>query len=167
MGYGVEKLRKEHDTDDFDCGVEDQNDYLQKYAWQNQQLRYGVTYVAVDETSGDVAGFYTLAAGKVEFETLPEEFRREGMPRYPAPTVLLGQLGVDRSAQGQGLGEALLVHALEKSGEIAEEVGAVAVEVHANDEDARDFYERYGFVRMQDSPTHLFMSMDVVRRLVR
>jgi ribosomal protein S18 acetylase RimI-like enzyme len=117
-----------------------------------------------EESSGDVAGFYSLAAGHVEFENLPEDFRgTEGLPRYPAPTVLLGQLGVDCSAQGRGLGKALLAHAMEKAVQVSEVVGAVAIEVHAATEQAREFYRRYGFVQMQDSPDHLFLSMEVGR----
>lgn len=166
MSFSVEKLRKGHKVGEFDCGVEDQNRYLREFAWQNMQLGYGVTYVALDESSGDIAGFYSLAAGHVEFENLPEDFRdTEGLPRYPAPTILLGQLGVDRSAQGEGLGKALLAHAIEKGVQVSEVVGAVAIEVHAGSEEAQSFYERYGFVQMQDSPDHLFLSMEVGRTL--
>ena len=172
MSFRIEKLRKEREVVNFDCGASDQNRYLRELAWQNMQLGYGVTYVAVEESpgeesSGDVAGFYSLAAGHVEFENLPEDFRgTEGLPRYPAPTVLLGQLGVDRSAQGRGLGKALLAHAIEKAVQVSEVVGAVAIEVHAATEQAREFYRRYGFVQMQDSPDHLFLSMEVGRSLI-
>ena len=166
MSHDLEKLRKGHKVDDFDCGVSNQNDYLKKYAWQNQQLQYGVTYVAVDEDKGRVDGFYTLAAGNVNFKNLPESFRREGIPKYPAPTVLLAQFGVNKPAQGKGLGKSLLVRALEAALEVSEDIGAVAVEVRAIDEEARAFYEKFGFTQMQDSPDHLFMSMEVVRSLV-
>ena len=172
MSFRIEKLQKEREVVNFDCGASDQNRYLRELAWQNMQLGYGVTYVAVEEvaveeSSGDVAGFYSLAAGHVEFENLPEDFRgTEGLPRYPAPTVLLGQLGVDLSAQGKGLGKALLAHAVEKAVQVSEVVGAVAIEVHAATEQAREFYRRYGFVQMQDSPDHLFLSMEVGRSLI-
>ena len=172
MSFRIEKLRKEREVGKFDCGASDQNRHLRELAWQNMQLGYGVTYVAVEdvaveESSGEVAGFYSLAAGHVEFENLPEDFRgTEGLPRYPAPTVLLGQLGVDCSAQGRGLGKALLAHAIEKAVQVSEVVGAVAIEVHAATEQAREFYRRYGFVQMQDSPDHLFLSMKVGRSLI-
>ena len=167
MSFRIEKLQKEREVGNFDCGASDQNRYLRELAWQNMQLGYEVTYVAVEESSGDVAGFYSLAAGHVEFENLPEDFRgTEGLPRYPAPTVLLGQLGVDLSAQGKGLGKALLAHAIEKAVQVSEVVGAVAIEVHAATEQAREFYRRYGFVQMQDSPDHLFLSMEVGRSLI-
>lgn len=175
MSFRIEKLQKEHEVRTFDCGASDQNRYLQEFAWQNMQLGYGVTYVALrdvssEESSGDVAsevaGFYSLAAGHVEFENLPEDIQStEGLPRYPAPTVLLGQLGVDLSAQGEGLGKALLAHAIEKAVQASEVVGAVAIEVHAATEQAREFYRQYGFVQMQDSPDHLFLSMEVGRAL--
>lgn len=67
--------------------------------------------------------------------------------------------------QGEGLGKALLVHAIENGVRVSEVVGAVAMEVHAGSENARRFYERYGFVQMQDSPDHLFLSMEVGRAL--
>ena len=182
MSFRIEKLRKEREVGKFDCGASDQNRYLRGLAWQNMQLGYGVTYVALEDMSSEgssgndaseVSGLYSLAAGRVEFENLPEDFRgTEGLPRYPAPTVLVGQLGVDLSAQGRGLGKALLAHAIklahaiEKAVQVSEVVGAVAIEVHAATEQAREFYRRYGFVQMQDSPDHLFLSMEVGRSLI-
>lgn len=167
MSYTVEKLDKHHKTGEFNCGVEDQNKYLREFAWQNMQLGYGVTYVATSAPSGEIAGFYALAAGKVEFENLPVDFKSiEGLPRYPAPTILLAQLGVDESEQCQGLGKALVGHAVEKAVELSEDVGAVALEVEAASEEARRFYEQFGFVQMKDSPDHLFMSMEVGKTLV-
>jgi hypothetical protein len=77
MSFRIEKLRKEREVGKFDCGASDQNRYLRELAWQNMQLGYGVTYVAVEESSGeessgDVAGFYSLAAGHVEFENMQD-----------------------------------------------------------------------------------------------
>jgi len=34
---GVEKLRRDHAVENFDCGREELNRYLVRYAWQNQQ----------------------------------------------------------------------------------------------------------------------------------
>jgi ribosomal protein S18 acetylase RimI-like enzyme len=167
MGYDVEKLSKRHDVSRFDCGEEDQNKYLREFAWQNMQLGYGVTYVATRESSNEVAGFYALAAGNVKFKNLPSRFKDvEGLPRYPAPTILLGQLGVNNPDQRQGLGKALLGHAVEKGVELSQDVGAVALEVHAASKKAREFYEEFGFVQMQDTPDHLFLSMEEGQTLV-
>ena len=167
MSYRVEPLSKEHDVEGFNCGVDAQTNYLRKYAWQNQLLGYGRTFLAIEKGSGRVCGYYTLAMGRVEFASLPEGFQgKEGLPRYPAPTALIAQLGVDKRSQGEGLGEALLFSAIKRSVAAAKEIGAVAIEVHAGSNDARSFYERYGFVHMQDASNHLFLSMGVASMLV-
>lgn len=167
MSYRVEALARDHDIDDFDCGVDAQTDYLRKYAWQNQLIGYGQTFLAVDNASDVVCGYYTLAMGRVEFQTLPDNFRSNpGLPKYPAPTALIAQLGVDTRFQGEGLGEALLFDAIQRAVSVAEEIAAVAIEVDAGWKRARSFYERYGFVQMQDSPDHLFLSMRIASTLV-
>jgi len=35
-GQRLEKLRRDHAVDAFDCGREELNQYLLRYAWQNQ-----------------------------------------------------------------------------------------------------------------------------------
>lgn len=57
--YNASKpLHKGHDRSSFDCGVEPLNDYLKRYALQNQKRDAARTYVV---TSGEqVVGYYTL-----------------------------------------------------------------------------------------------------------
>jgi ribosomal protein S18 acetylase RimI-like enzyme len=78
----------------------------------------------------------------------------------------LARLAVDRSAQGQGLGEALLLDALARCLEISEELGSFAIEVDAIDESAKAFYRKYGFVALQDSDLHLFLPFGTVRAVL-
>lgn len=44
-------------------------------------------------------------------------------------------------------------------------IGKLAVEVEAIDESAKQFYERYGFLALADDPRHLFLPMNVIRKL--
>ncbi len=63
-------LSKEHDRDSFECGVSALNDFLRKYAWQNQRKTSSRTYVA---TRGErIVGYYTLSFGAVSHEEAPE-----------------------------------------------------------------------------------------------
>lgn len=48
---------------------------------------------------------------------------------------------------------------------IADQVGVRAVEVDAIDDKARAFYTKYGFVQLADDPDHLFLPMQVIRKL--
>lgn len=53
-------------------------------------------------------GYFTLASSAIAFENLPPD-ESQKLPKHPVPTILLGRLAVDRTQQGQGLGETLLM----------------------------------------------------------
>lgn len=116
------------------------------------------TFVAVAPPSRRVAGYYSLAASAVRFEHLPDPARRR-LPRYPVPSVLLARLAVDATAQGQGLGAALLVDAGRRVRTAAEQVGVRVLEVHALDEEAAAFYRRHGALPLLDDPAHLVFDL--------
>jgi len=108
-----------------------------------------------------VAGFYTLSAHLVNLPELPIEFAKK-LPRYPfVPATLLGRLAISSAFQGQGLGEFLLMHALESSRRVA----AAMVVVDAKDEAARNFYLRYGFVPLESQPNRLLYPMKTIQKL--
>lgn len=79
--------------------------------------------------------------------------------------VLLGRLAVDRSVRGQGLGQHLLIDALRRVAHISEHIGVRAVEVESIDDHARQFYLKFGFVPLLDDQQHLFLPMQVIRKL--
>jgi hypothetical protein len=43
----VEKLRRDHAVEDFDCGRPELNQYLIRYAWQNQMAGASLTDVGL------------------------------------------------------------------------------------------------------------------------
>jgi GNAT superfamily N-acetyltransferase len=57
---------------------------------------------------------------------------------------VLGRLAVDRRFQRRGLGEGLLRDAIMRTLQAAEIAGIRAILVHAKDEHARRWYERFG-----------------------
>lgn len=159
----VEKLRADHRLESFDCGRDELNRYLVRYAWQNQQAGAAQTYVGlVDDTP---VGYYTLAVGHVLREEAPERLRK-GLARHPVPIMLLARLAIDRRWQGQGIGKALLKDAMLRTLQAADIAGIRALAVHAKDEAARTFYERFDFVPSPTDPMHLFALLKDVRRIV-
>ncbi len=98
---------------------------------------------------------------QVNFENLPADLAK-GIPRYPAPAMRIGRLAVDRSAQGAGLGGGLLRHALYRAVELSREVGTCIILVDAIDENAKRFYEKYGFVSLIDLPLSLVLPMETI-----
>lgn len=90
-------------------------------------------------------------------------------PRYPlAPVILLGRLAIDRTYQGQGLGEMLLFNALRRAHDIGtEQIAATAVVVDALNDRARAFYEQHKFQRFPDDAYRLILPMQTIGRLVQ
>ena len=158
----IEPLATHHDRAGFDCGAASLNDYLKRYARQNAAKDLGVTYVAVAAPgAASVAGYYTLIGSSLARAAVPEP----GLPNYPVPAALLGRLAVDQAQQGRGLGRLLLLDALRRAQQMSEGIGLFAVEVVALDEAARAFYEKYGFLSLQDDAFHLYLSMKTIRRM--
>lgn len=159
----VEKLRRDHSVETFDCGREELNRYLLRYAWQNQQAGAAQTYLGLVDTS--IVGYHTLAVGQVAMEDAPERLTK-GLAKHPVPIMLLARLATDRRWQGQGVGKALLRDAMLRTLQAAEIAGIRALAVHAKDEAARRFYERFDFVPSPSDALHLFVPLKDVRRMI-
>ena len=57
-----ETISKKHNRKDFDCGQDDLNNFLAKYARQAHESGASKTYVAVDAGDGKtIFGLYTLS----------------------------------------------------------------------------------------------------------
>ena len=160
----IEPVSKQHDRASFNCGDHTLNDYLQRYARQNDQKNIARCFVAVDKTN-TVFGFYTLSSSKIGFAELPKKFSRQ-LPRYPVPAALIGELATDLSVQGKGLGARLLIDALQRIVRAAGEIGIKVLLVDALSGDARAFYEKFGFIPFPDQKMTLFIPMETIRQLV-
>jgi GNAT superfamily N-acetyltransferase len=157
----IEKLQRRHHVDEFDCGNDALNRFLQRYAFQNQQAGASQTYLALagDET---VVSYYTLVVGQVEYAAGHERLTR-GLARHPVPIMLLARLAVATSWQGKGLGAGLLKDAMQRTLQAAEIAGIRAFTVHAKDDNARAFYEHFGFSPLHSDPYHLFPLLKDIR----
>jgi GNAT superfamily N-acetyltransferase len=160
----IRPLEKSHDKASFDCGSPALDRWLRELAGQYQRRDLARTYVAVRPGDTKVFGFYAVSNHQVSYEALPAD-QAKGLPTVDIPVVLLGRLAVDRSVQGQGLGELLLIDALCRANHVADHIGVRAIEVHAIDDAARAFYRKYGFTALRDDPHHLFLPIHVVRQL--
>jgi GNAT superfamily N-acetyltransferase len=159
----IKTLSRDHSLEGFDCGREDLNRYLIRYALQNQQAAAAQTYLGLVDQS--VVGYYTLAAGQVHVEDAPERLAK-GLAKHPIPIMLLARLAVDRRWQGQGVAKALLRDAMLRTLQAADIVGIRALAVHAKDDEVRRFYERFDFVPSPTDSLHLFVLLKDVRRML-
>lgn len=162
----IEPFDKSHDRSAFTCGKPALDDFLRTRVSQYEKRRLGKTFVAVSEGEKRVRGYYTLAAGAVAFEHLPTVASTK-LPKHPIPVILLARLAVDQSAQGKGLGEKMLLDALQRSLDLSDNLGAHAVEVDALDDSAITFYGKYGFSPLLDNPRHLYLPLATIGKVLK
>lgn len=156
----VEKLSKAHDLSAFDCGKKSLDTWLKRWALTNQQSDSAQAYVV--HRNGVVVGYYTLTAGSVRPEEAPARVSK-GLPRHPIGIVLLARLAIDKREHGKGLGSALLKDALLRVMSAADAIGARALLVHALDDEARAFYEKFDFERSPVNEYHLMLLVKDLR----
>jgi len=164
MRSETELLTATHEVASFSCGKQALDDFLKRFALANQANGSVRTYVA--QQNGRVVGYYSLAAGSVAYERASERITK-GLARHEVPVILMARFAVDRSVQGQGWGRRLFFDALLRSLNATEAIGARAFVVHAKDEEARAFYQKFNMVPAPDNPFHLFLLFKDVRATLR
>lgn len=153
-GLRIEKLRRDHRVDGFDCGEEALNRFLDRFAFQAQQAGAAQTYLALD--GDEVVGFYSLAVGSVAHRDAPERLAK-GLARHPIPVMLLARLAIGKDHQGKGLGAGLLRDAELRTLQAGDIAGIRALTTYAKDDAARRFYEHLEFMASPTDPLHLFI----------
>ncbi|WP_372773625.1 GNAT family N-acetyltransferase [Pantoea sp. WEP] len=147
-------LTEGHDLEPFDSGNVVLDDWLRRRALKNQHLNASRTFVICLEGTMRVVGYYSIATGSVSHVDLSRSLR-QNMPD-PVPVVLLGRLAVDVTTQGNKFGKWLLNDAVIRVSNLADQVGIKAIMVHAIDEQAKAFYDYFGFVQSPVAANTLF-----------
>ena len=149
-----------HRVNDFACGEPSLDEWLKRRALNNQQSGASRTFVVVDGAD-QVLGYYALAAGAVAHQLATGAVRRN-MPD-PVPVLVLGRLAVDSRAQGIQLGAGMLQDAVNRAISVSQNTGVRALLVQALNEQARGFYQHYGFVPSPHNPMTLMLCLHTLR----
>ena len=167
-GIEIRCLAPSDDRSQFQSGDPDLDRFFRRFAGQNQFRHHiGVTYLALAD--GAILGYLTVTPSQVEIDDLPET-RAKRLPHYPLPVLRLARLAVDRSAQGHGIGKALLRFALRLAWRMSAEFGCVGVVVDAKS-GAINFYRNLGFEQItalegvlleKPEPTPMFLPLSAI-----
>ena len=161
-----------HDRAAFDCGIDRLNNYLRFTARKQQKDDMTRVYVVVAEGSAHILGYHAINLGMMN----ADEMRRpRGAPEHgEIPVLFLGQVAVDKTAQGGGLGGILMHHVFEKACAVSDMAGcyAILLDVIADGgEDAlarrKAWYQSFGFMAFPSNPARMFLPMRQVRASVR
>lgn len=167
--YGrVEPIAPNHSTESFDCGSDEQTNWLRQHALQAHQSDTAKVYVVCLDSAPKVVGYYALSAGSIEHADAPPRLVK-GAGRYPIPVVILTRLGVDVTEQGHGLGLELVRDALFQVAAIADRIGVRALLIHAETAEVVDFYRAIdpAFEPSPTDPLHVVLLIKDLRRAIR
>ena len=162
----VEPIGKQHNRAEFSSGNETLDHYLRQQATQDARRKVAAPFILTRESDRrTIVGYYTLSASGIYLEDLPDEIVKK-LPAYPmVPVTLLGRLAVDQRYRGQGVGEFLLIDALQRAFKQSSQIAAMAVVVDAIDEKAAGFYRHFEFIDFPDKPGKLFLPMKTIDAL--
>lgn len=138
-----------HDRDSFDSGEPALNQFLKQAAARHMEAGISKTLVLptrekLANGKQAICSFYTVTAGTISRETLPQVLAKR-LPQYPVPVFLLAQLAVAHEYQSMGLGKITLIKALEYLWKVHASMPAYAVIVDCLNQSAEAFYLKYGF----------------------
>jgi ribosomal protein S18 acetylase RimI-like enzyme len=161
--FTIEALVSTHQRTGFDSGVAALDQYLTQQAGQDAKRHVAAPFVMREPPANEVLGYYTLSASAIDVRDLPLAIAKK-MPRYASlPVVLMGRLALASKLAGLGLGEFLLMDALQRSARA--EIAAMAFVVDAKDEMAQAFYQHFDFMPLQQQPRRLFLPMSTIKKL--
>lgn len=155
-----------HDRSAFSCGV-DGIDRWVKTSISSETKDDRTRLWCASNPEGELVGVYALNPHCVE----PAEgggLAKE-RERRPIPTLYLSCLAIDQRFQGQGLGEALMGHAIERAVKLSAEipVAAIILDVHRDEhfERRHAFYARLGFtILYQEKPERMYLPIADARK---
>jgi ribosomal protein S18 acetylase RimI-like enzyme len=156
-------LTKNHDRAEFDCGNDDLNRYLLRTARQHLEKGMSKTFVLIDDNNPKKnLGYYTLAACEIHVEKLPRKYSK----KYPSkvPAAKLARLAVSKIKQRQGCGTIMVVNAIERILLVSKNLGIIGFFVDAKNEEAKGYYEKFGFISLPDTPLELFLPIATLQQ---
>lgn len=140
----------------FHSSSETLNRYFHTQVSQDVKKRVASCFVWVNDSQ--IIGYYTLSAASISLVDLPQTDQKK-LPRYPTvPVVRLGRLALDQQFVGQGFGRFLLIDALKRVANA--EIAAYAMIVDAKDQDAVNFYKKYGFLTYHNNEKLLYLPLN-------
>lgn len=148
----------------FSCGQDALDRYFQTQVSQDIRRHIANCFLAIENGTDAIAGFYTIASAGIPMTELPPEITKR-LPRYPSiPAVRIGRLAVALPFRGKGLGSALLADAILRV--FSAPPATFAMLVDAKDEQAVAFYRHHGFMPLASQPMTLFLPMATAAKLV-
>lgn len=137
--YNITKLTKEHDLSNFNCGLEDMDNFLKDDALDQQEENMNTTYLLTYQNK--ILGFFSLLADRIDIKDIPEEYNC----KYKSfPAIKIGRLAIDKDYQNKGLGTKILDNICSEIKDMSLKIGVkfITIDAYCN---VREFYYKNAF----------------------
>ena len=152
----------------FVCRSAEQTQWLRHHARQANATGTSKVLVVTEHDSTEVVAYYAWCMASITTTDAPPRLRK-GAGRYPQPIALLARLGVALEHERRGLGAGLLADVIGRTAQLGQEIGCRGLLVHAETEQAREFY-RHLVPEFESSPSddlHLVLLMKDILKALR
>ncbi len=154
--------KKIHNRKEFNCGVDELNNFLKLTANQQSNKDNSRTYVIEDKNDKSIIiGFYTLTMINIDINLFSNKLEKKYNSNNS--TGLIARLAVSKRYKKRGVGSWLVVDALLKLLNASEIVGFSMIIVDAKD-GKKSFYEKFGFQSFKDEKNKMYISVADVRK---
>lgn len=161
-----EAITRKHDRSAFDCDDDELNVFLMRYARQSHDQGGAKTFLAIDDDTRAVLGFYSLAPASLAYHRVPEIVQR-GLARHEVPGFRLARIAINRTQQGRGLGGQLLLAAGRRCLMAAAVVGGRVLIIDAKNERVAAWYVSYGAIPLLDAGLTLVLPLTTIANLLK
>lgn len=123
-------------------------------------------YILMDENDPDThLGYLSLTLCELSAELLPSHYAN----KFPSvmPVAKLGRLAISKSSQNRGLGELLIIFAMERALNVAQTMGIGGLFAEAHDKYAAEYYRQYGFLPLPSQALKLFLPIQTIRSVLQ
>ncbi len=161
--FALVQLGPHHGLASFESGNQLLDTWLKRNALQAQQSNTASVYLLL--AADQVIGFYAIAMGSVAQSESTVRVRK-GTGGHPIPMAIIARLAVDLSFHGNGYGAALLKDALLRTLAASQNIACHGILVHAINDEAVEFYRKFGFEQSPIAPRTLMVLLKDVRKTI-
>jgi len=161
----IEVLSKIHKRPNFDCGNDELNYFLKQIARQHITKGISKTFVLVDnDKPTEIIAYMTLVVCEISTDEIPHDWKKKYPKKIPA--AKLARLAVSLAQQKKGYGEFLIIDAIKKTLSVSTNIGIAGLFVDAKHEQAKVYYEQFGFISLPEQLDNLFLPLSTLSSLV-
>jgi GNAT superfamily N-acetyltransferase len=161
----IEVLSKKHDRSAFDCSDSELNYFLQRIARQHINKGISKTFVLVSQDiPTEIIAYMTLVVCEIFASEVPHSWKKKYPQKIPA--AKLARLAVSSANQRMGYGKILLIDAMKKTINVSKAMGIAGLFVDAKHQEARNYYEQFGFIALPDQLENLFLPLPTLKEAV-